>query len=115
MNDVFGKVLITSKPVENRKEIIAELQNKLKSRVKQAWIFGSLASGVFSKNSDIDIFLVMETTEPFLSRALQFSDLTDLGYEIDILVYTPEEFQKLTTDPAAGFWKTASSEMVQIL
>jgi hypothetical protein len=43
------------------------------------------------------------------------NDLLDLFPGLDILVYTPREFEKLTSDPSPGFWKSAVAEMRQIL
>jgi predicted nucleotidyltransferase len=83
--------------------------------VSQAWIFGSYIAGGFGPESDIDLMLVVETDEPFQIRAFAFEDLVDLGPRFDILVYTPDEFLRLTGDPSPGFWRSAAQTMRRIL
>jgi len=34
---------------------------------------------------------------------------------LDILVYTPDEFRALTSDPSPGFWSSAVSNMKRIV
>lgn len=36
------------------------------------------------------------------------------GYEIDLLVYTPDEFASLIQNPSPGFWRTAVGEMKRL-
>jgi len=98
-----------------REDFIHILKEKLAGRVTSAWIFGSFAAGRLKPSSDIDLILVVSTTTPFLERGKEFFDLLDIGPTIDILVYTPEEFQKLTENPTAGFWKSVCREMIQIV
>ena len=80
-----------------------------------AWIFGSYDSPSFGRDSDIDVFLVTDTTKPFVGRALDFGELRDLVPEMEILVYTPEEFRKLTGDPSPGFWRSAVASMRRMM
>ena len=37
-------------------------ENILKGRVLEAWIFGSYGTSAFCRDSDIDVFLVVDTT-----------------------------------------------------
>ena len=96
-------------------DIIEELKRRLEGRVKEAYLFGSIARSEKSNDSDIDIIIVNETVKPFVERALDFSDLYDIGCEMDILVYTPGEFRNLTEDPSPGFWKSVTEEMLRIV
>ena len=93
----------------------AEFKRLLDGRVREAWIFGSYGTPAFCRDSDIDVFLVTDTTKPFIERALDFDDLRDLVPDMDIIVYTPEEFSTLTTDPSPGFWRSAVASMRRIL
>jgi len=93
------------------KKIVSLLQD----RVVSAWVFGSFNTPRFSHSSDVDIFIVTETDVPFIERPLLYDDLLDQFPGLDILVYTPREFEKLTSDPSPGFWKSAVAEMRQIL
>ena len=93
----------------------AEFRRILEGRVLEAWIFGSYGTPAFCRDSDIDVFLVTNTTKPFIERALDFDELRDLVPDMDILVYTPEEFRKLTGDPSPGFWRSAVTSMRRML
>jgi hypothetical protein len=44
--------------------------------------------------------LVVNTDRPFFERARDYFDVIELALEMDLLVYTPEEFQALTRDPS---------------
>jgi len=98
-----------------RDEFEAEFRRLIAGRVVQAWIFGSYDTPAFDRDSDIDVFLVVETSKPFVERAFDFDELRDLVPDMDILVYTPEEFAKLTRDPSPGFWRSAVASMRRLL
>ena len=57
-------------------------------------IFGSYVRGEMDKYSDIDFVVIKKTSEGFLQRIIEVTNLLDkeLGH-VDIFVYTPEEFQ----------------------
>lgn len=59
--------------------------------------------------------LVVRTEKPFLNRALDYPDFMDLVPDMDLLVYTPDEFDKLTRDPSPGFWASAVASMKRIM
>jgi predicted nucleotidyltransferase len=92
-----------------------ETQRLLKGRVEAAYIFGSYGTNDFGQNSDVDVMLVVKTDKPFLDRALDYPDFMDLVPDMDLLVYTPEEFQALTRDPSPGFWASAVASMKRIV
>ena len=98
-----------------RETFEAEFRRILEGRVLEAWIFGSYDSPAFGRDSDIDVFLVIDTTKPFVERALDFDELRDLVPDMDIFVYRPEEFRKLTGDPSPGFWRSAVASMRRML
>lgn len=63
--------------------------------VKRAVAFGSYARGVADAWSDLDLVIVMETDLPRLERVRLLDDLYDtLPVSLDILVYTPAEFER---------------------
>ncbi len=88
-----------------------KLRTALSGRVSEAWLFGSYVSGEFGNDSDIDLILIAETDEPFQSRSFAFADLLDIGPRMDILVYTPDEFRSLVSDPSPGFWTSVASSL----
>ena len=69
----------------------------VKNKASLAVLFGSYARGTATYRSDIDVIFVEETNKPFLKRLdPYFSSLSDLaGGGVDVLVYTPEEFEKM--------------------
>lgn len=100
---------------KTRENFERELRENLAGRVREAWIFGSYCTDKFGRDSDVDLFLVVETDKQFLDRALDFSDILDLIPSMDLLVYTPHEFRELTGDPSPGFWSSAVASMRRIL
>jgi predicted nucleotidyltransferase len=92
-----------------------ELRRLLTGRVESAWIFGSYGTPAFNRDSDVDMMLVVKTDTPFLERILDFSDVKYLVPDMDLLVYTPEEFCRLTADPSPGFWTSAVASMRRIV
>mgnify|MGYP000092700531 CR=1 FL=1 len=83
----------------------------LRGRVAKAYTFGSFARGDLHFDSDIDLILVKETSEPFVRRAFEFLDLMDIYPDLDILVYTPAEFEHLTGRPSLGFWQDVVKDL----
>ena len=93
----------------------AELRTLLAGRVEGAYLFGSYGTPGFDRDSDVDLFLVVRTSKPFLERCLDFPDVQDLVPDMDLLVYTPEEFESLTADPSPGFWTSAVASLRRIV
>ena len=91
------------------------LREGLKERSKRAYIYGSFGSEAFSHNSDIDLIVVCDTDLAFVERPSLFYDLRDRVPSLEILVYTPEEYKSLTTDPSPGFWRSVTSTARRIL
>jgi len=69
-----------------------------KSKVKKAFLFGSYATGKETKRSDLDLMIIMNTSKRFFERYDQFDEIynTFKGYAIDLLIYTPEELEKIS-------------------
>jgi predicted nucleotidyltransferase len=68
------------------------------------YLFGSRASGGSNSESDIDLLVVARSTEsPFLRRIRLRKMLKeyDRRYGLDLLVYTPEEYDILINEPAS--------------
>ena len=80
-----------------KKTIVTEIVDKIKTQFKPQKIilFGSYAWGKPTEDSDIDLFLIMESNLRRDKRALQvqkaFSQRT---FPLDIIVYTPEEVKQ---------------------
>lgn len=63
--------------------------------VIRAIIFGSFARGSADAASDVDLVLIEPTSLPFLERGRRHLPLFRMGIGIDLLVYTPEEYERL--------------------
>ena len=66
-----------------------------KFNLKKVIIFGSFARGDYHKGSDLDLIIVGEFKERFIDRIGKIMELNDTNLEIDAMVYTEEEFQKM--------------------
>ena len=94
----------------------SSLKEKLKGRVEEAYIFGSVARNEFSEKSDIDLILVVATKRPFHERILDFEDIHTGENEMDILIYTPSEFlSQKKREQEGGFWSSVAKDMIRIV
>lgn len=78
-------------------EAVAKL-SKL-SDVRRISIFGSYAAGKADLFTDLDILVIMETDKSFVERAKELYALLALPVDVDILCYTPEEFDQMKKTP----------------
>lgn len=58
-------------------------------------LFGSMARGDADEYSDIDLIVVKKTSKRFIPRMLEAGAFVPRDLSVDILVYTPEEFQAM--------------------
>ncbi len=63
-------------------------------------LFGSLVTGEIGPWSDIDLVIVKETDRRFLDRTRDVLELLRPEVGLDVLVYTPAEFQQVTEQRA---------------
>jgi predicted nucleotidyltransferase len=65
-------------------------------------LFGSVARGTQTARSDVDLVLVQRTSKRFLDRydgILEALYAAVRGADIDVLIYTPEEFSRIADRP----------------
>ena len=80
----------------NQKEMVKEIVEKIKIQLHPTKIilFGSYAWGKPTEDSDIDLFIIMESNLRRDERSVQISDLFPHRlFPMDIIVYTPEEIE----------------------
>jgi predicted nucleotidyltransferase len=84
---------------KRKQKLEAELQRIIleiiKLGVEKIILFGSLSSGDVHKSSDIDLIIVKKTEKKFLERLEEFYNYLNPQVAVDILVYTPEEFEEM--------------------
>lgn len=78
-------------------EIVKRFLNLIikKFNLKKIIIFGSFARGDYHKGSDLDLVIVGEFKERFIDRIGKIIELNDSDLEMEVMVYTEEEFQKM--------------------
>ncbi|KCZ73176.1 putative nucleotidyltransferase [Candidatus Methanoperedens nitroreducens] len=87
-------------------ETIQEIKNRIVKGVhpEKIILFGSYAYGMPTKESDLDLLVILQTEEPVHKRAIKIRKLLrDIRIPKDILVYTPQEVER---------WKNASSAFI---
>ncbi len=95
------------------KRALAELLAR-NPRVRAAYLFGSFVREDRHSHSDVDLIVVADTQRPFLERYLDFSDLFDRVPELDLLIYTEPEIERLRRDPSPGFWRSVWREAEEL-
>ena len=63
-------------------------------------LFGSYCTGQIKEWSDLDLVIIRETQAPFLDRTRQVLALLKPRVGVDVLVYTPDEFERLSRERA---------------
>jgi predicted nucleotidyltransferase len=87
-------------------ELIQEIKNGIISGVhpEKIILFGSYAYGNPTKDSDLDLLVILPSKEPMHTRVTRIRKLLhDICVPKDIIVYTPEEVEK---------WKDASAAFI---
>lgn len=90
--DVYTKLL-----EESRKTIVATLSPR--EEVERISLFGSYARAQADLFTDLDILIIMNTNLNFIERLRMLYSLLALPVDMDIICYTPQEFQALKDRP----------------
>ena len=75
-----------------------------KGEVQRAILFGSYAEGRRDLFTDLDILVVMTSSQDFVTRTAAMYRYLASPVDMDLLVYTPEEFRRHS---ARGFIRQA--------
>ena len=89
-----------SATVERKKRLQRELDRYLRLLTEhlepeRVIVFGSLVTDQIHPWSDIDLVVVTQTDLPFLQRSRRLRNLLQPTVGLDILVYTPQEFEQM--------------------
>ena len=80
----------------DRRRRLREILRKLEAyQPEKVILLGSFARNESDDFSDIDLVVIKDTTEDFFARIRRVLNLLDLTKHIDVLVYTPTEFQTM--------------------
>ncbi len=74
------------------KRVVHELK---KAGVERIILFGSLAKDDIGPASDIDLLVVHDTKKRFMDRLLELYEVINPRYALDLLVYTPSEYDEM--------------------
>lgn len=61
-------------------------------------LYGSVVNGTVHSFSDIDLVVIKDTDKPFYERLEEIIEIAKPDVAADILVYTPEEVEKMVDD-----------------
>ena len=75
------------------KSIITQLSEI--PEIQKVISFGSYAQGRRDLFTDIDLIVIMDTEKDFLQRTGYLYQLLQRNVDMDLLVYTPHEFQEM--------------------
>ena len=89
--------------IDDRPSSVEEIEEAIRTIARtigaeKAILFGSIARGTDSRRSDVDVVFVQETSKRFVDRPdeplrLLWQSLRGRG--LDVLVYTPSEFERM--------------------
>jgi predicted nucleotidyltransferase len=95
---------LVSPEVDERQRTLEKELGRIVTHVRKAGkaerviLFGSLASGRVHATSDLDVVVVQKSRRAFWSRVLELRRELNPQTGLDLLVYTPEEFETLLRD-----------------
>ncbi|ABJ76967.1 nucleotidyltransferase domain-containing protein [Leptospira borgpetersenii serovar Hardjo-bovis] len=78
----------------SREELIETIRSSVQGRVIHGFLFGSISRNEEHAYSDVDLILILDTKVPFLNRPELFPELLALPVELNLFVYTPQEWEK---------------------
>jgi predicted nucleotidyltransferase len=88
----------TTVAVEDIRRIVRQIVDRF--RPQKVILFGSYAYGESTRDSDVDLLVVMETTENPLHMAGLISAAIDHPFPLDILVMTPSRLEAYVNEKA---------------
>lgn len=95
-------------------DVLLEALLPLASKIEHAFVFGSVAGGKATNNSDIDLLLVGELDYTDVIRRL-YPVQSQLGREINPKLYTPGEWQRLSDEQGAFIKDVLNKPRLNIL
>jgi uncharacterized protein len=102
---------------EYRNGIIHQLTMMLTGKAEEVFVFGSFLTEYFNDQSDLDIIIIKKTNLSFFRRIEEFPELLRIPIQMDILIYTSAEFEKIKehAQKYPGFQRSMIESMTKIL
>ena len=100
-------VKLLEEAVERIKEVLPEVEG-----VERVSIFGSYAKGRRDLFTDLDVLVVMRTRDGFVERLKKLYSLLCVPVDMDLVCYTPEEFEKMKREGNPFVRKILEEEVV---
>lgn len=97
------------------KEFKSELNKKFPGEVRLMFLFGSMALGTATKNSDVDILLVVKDKKVVSDFVDDFVIKTILrgGPYLSVKLYDEKEYKRLTT-PSTFFMREIQTQGIKV-
>ncbi|MBW9233506.1 nucleotidyltransferase domain-containing protein [Leptospira santarosai] len=100
----------------SREELMEKIRSSVQGKATGGFLFGSVARNEERAYSDVDLILIADTKIPFLNRPESFPELFALPVELNLFVYTSQEWEKAQDQSKyPGFWKSVFEDMIPIL
>lgn len=94
------------------REFAIKSLKKHKDLFQKAYIFGSMARGESDEYSDADIVFIRDTKRDFFHRVIDIMDIILDLEDVDALIYTAAEFEKMRQ--TNGFIQSVIEEAIQV-
>lgn len=99
---------------------IVKVKNRIISEIQdvEIFLFGSIAKGCYSKKSDIDLIILLNTDKSIKELRILRHELEDsieslnIGIEVDIKLYSNSRYKELCKKPC--FEKAILDDLVDI-
>jgi len=86
---------------ERLERAVDDLPGKLAALggVERAILVGSYVEGRRDLLTDLDLIVILDAEDPFPERCASLAAALRLGVDADIMAYTPDEWERLRTNP----------------
>ncbi len=112
---VYGELVSLTRKALGAEPVLREALQTLSSDLQAAWLYGSVAKGSDTAQSDIDVMLVGKNLS--LNKVLEVlaPAETQLGRKINPTLYTPAEFRRRRAEPDSFVNRVLAQPVIQLV